>query len=106
MKFLLHYSLSDLKSLSFKEVSVDHRQDLISFGVELFKTLSDNIELVLLEDGTKIYDDEYLSFMHEGTHLLIYRRSDSKYYDSYFLSKLLNNIDLINENSNISKECC
>ena len=106
MKFLLHYFLSDFKSLSCKKVSVECRQDLLNFGVELFKTLSDNIELVLLEDGTKICDDENLSFMDDGTDLLIYQKSDSKYYDLYFFSKILKKISFINGNSNTSKKCC
>ena len=106
MKFLLHYFFSDFKNVKCKEVSVDNRQDLINVGVELFKTLSDNIELVLFEDGTKVCDDEYLSFMGEGANLLIYQRSDSNYFDFYFFSKILKRIRFINEKSNISKKCC
>ena len=65
---MLSYFSPDLRNFNCKEVAVKCRLDLIKFCVELFKTYSDNIELLWFEKGTIIFDDEYL-FIDENTNL-------------------------------------
>ena len=55
--------------------------------IKLSKTYLDNAELVLFEDRTKIHGDAYLLALDQEENLLIYQRSDSKYFDLYLLVK-------------------
>ena len=75
MKLLLYY----LCCQNFKNeiIDISCREDVLKLGEGLLHITRNNIELVLLEDGLKILDDEYLLELLEGTDLLIYAISDS-----------------------------
>ena len=87
LKFLLHFFSLDFKRYNFKKVTASCGQDLMNAEIKLSKTYLDNAELVLFEDRTKIHDNAYLLALDQGENLLIYQRSDSKYFDLYLLVK-------------------
>ena len=85
MKFLLYY----LCCQNFKNeiIDISCREDILKLGEGLLHITRNSIELVLLEDGTKILDDEYLLALEEGTDLFIYPISLSEKINSLFLTK-------------------
>ena len=89
MKFNVYYFPDDdFQNKVCVKTDILCRQDLIDLGVQLFETISDNVELVLLDFyGTLILDDEYLKSLVESSNLLIYQKSSSQYYELYFLLK-------------------
>ena len=87
MKFLLYYLCCE--NFKNKIVDISCREDILKLGEGILDTTSNNIELVLLEDGTKILDDEYLLALEEETDLFIYPISMSEKVNSLFLIKRL-----------------
>lgn len=65
-----------------------HRR-FLNFGKGVLNTTSNNVELVLFEDGTKVLDNEYLFSLNEFTDLLIYQKNQSENFTSLFLVKQL-----------------
>lgn len=87
MKFLIYYFFYD--DIKCQIVDISCIEDILNFGKGVLNTTSNNVELVLFEDGTKVLDNEYLFSLNEFTDLLIYQKNQSENFTSLFLVKQL-----------------
>ena len=82
MKLLLCYLFYE--NFENKIIEISCREDILKLGEGLLHTTSENIEIVLLEDGTKILDNDYLLALEKGTDIFIYSIYDSNEMDAFF----------------------
>ena len=73
MKFLIYYFFYD--DIKCQIVDISCIEDILNFGKGVLNTTSNNVELVLFEDGTKVLDNEYLFSLNEFKDLLIYQKN-------------------------------